>query len=232
MRTTSMLILLGMLALAGCNDAPREEPAVKTEVPQAVDDRDQWQKPDALLALMGDLHGKQVADLFAGDGYFTFQLIKAGANVIAIVSDPQQEHSLERKKKDAGLGDDRLEIRIAPANGSGLKAGEADLGLIVHSFNRIPDRMNYLLDVRNGLKDPKQLFVVEWQNRPTPVGPPQAERIATEQIMEDLGMAGFSGVGAMADRMPYQVVLMAMDQMDMSEDELEHLMEGKEVIGM
>lgn len=233
MGNRKLLIVFMLIVLAGCggNDRQEEVPA-KLEVPQTRNERDQWQRPAALLALMGDIRGKTVADLFAADGYFTFQLIKAGANVIAIDPDPANIAILEQKKKEAGLGDDRLQIRSATAGRPELQPGEADLGLIVHSFAKISDRMNYLIQVRQGLKDPKQLFLVEWQNRPTPVGPPQDQRIPSEQMMEELGMAGFTGVGAMADKMPYQVILMAMDQVEMSEEEMQRLMEGHQVTPM
>lgn len=220
--------MLLAFSMASCDNDPvkKNEPATGNEA-RPADDRDKWQRPDALLAVMGDLHGRTVADLFAGDGYFTFQLIEAGANVIAIVSDPNEARALQDRKAEAGLDDQRLQIRSVNGPEPGLNAGEADVALIVHSYAKIPDRMAYLVKLREGLKDPKQLFLVEWQKRPTPMGPPLEQRMATDQMMEELGMAGFSGVGARADNMPYQVVLIAMDQAEITEEEYQRQMEGK-----
>ena len=45
--------------------------------------RDDWQKPDEVIAFLGDLEDKTVVDLGSGSGYFTFRLLATGASVIA-----------------------------------------------------------------------------------------------------------------------------------------------------
>lgn len=229
------IIPLAILLLAGCDRTDDRSNTQKTDqqkppAPVVVNDRDRWQEPEELFTLLeGGLKGATIADLFAGDGYFTFKLIEKGANVIAIESDPAKIASLENRKKELGLSDQQLQIRSVNAGEPGLKPNEADLGLIVHSYGSIPERASYVQKLREGLKEPRQLYLIEWQYRETPVGPPISQRIPTEQIMEELGLYGFSGVGAKADLMPYQVILFAMDEVEMSEEQYQMQMEGLEV---
>ena len=46
--------------------------------------RAQWQKPDEVIASLGPLDGKTVADIGAGTGYFAFPIAKKAAKVMAI----------------------------------------------------------------------------------------------------------------------------------------------------
>ncbi|MCC6413823.1 MAG: DUF1698 domain-containing protein, partial [Saprospiraceae bacterium] len=52
-------------------------------------DRVIWQKPDMVIARLGDLRGKTVADIGAGSGYFTFRLVPKAKKVIGIDIDPR-----------------------------------------------------------------------------------------------------------------------------------------------
>lgn len=178
------------------------------------DPRDEWQQPEKLLELMGDIEGIVIADLFAGDGYFTFKLIDAGARVIAIVNDVSNYETIMARKKSLGLGDDRLKVRAVPVGDPGLMPNEVDLGLIVHAFPGIKDKKGYLKLLRNGLRPPRALFMVEWQNRETPVGPPLAERMSPESIMDEFVGTGFTDLSARAKSMPYDVLYMMTDPMD------------------
>ena len=71
---------------AGPDGAP---PSADRSTPDPWRERDTWQKPEELIALMGqDLSGMTIVDLFAEDGYFSFKMVAAGARVIAVVNDP------------------------------------------------------------------------------------------------------------------------------------------------
>lgn len=181
--------------------------------------------------MMGpDLKGMTIADLFAGDGYFTFRLIAAGANVIAIDNDPSNIARLEEQKKAMGLGDDRLKIRAVPVGDPGLAPGEADMALLVHRYTSIRDRGSYIMRLRQGLRSPRPLFLVDWQYRETPVGPPVSERMPSDNLMEELGAFGFSDVGAHSARLPYQVVFIASDYIEMDDAAYQQMMDGAEII--
>src|SRR5579864_911511 len=60
--------------------------------------RAQWQKPEKVIASLGTLDGKTVADIGAGTGYFAFPIAKEAAKVIAIDIDQRFLDYIEHKK--------------------------------------------------------------------------------------------------------------------------------------
>ena len=63
------------------------------------EDRSAWQKPDEVIALLGDLNGKTVMDIGAGSGYFTFRMAAKGARVIAADVDQRFLDFITEKRK-------------------------------------------------------------------------------------------------------------------------------------
>lgn len=219
MRSNFWSVLL-LLCVACGNEATSE--TAKTENAAAVgtttaeQDRDKWQKPEEVIAFMGgDLKGMTIADLFADDGYFTFKLIAAGANVIAVVNDPIKAAGLETRKKDLGLGDDRLRIRTVAEGDPGIKDAEVDMALIFHHFVLIQDKNAYFEAMRAGMRDPRPLVMVEWQYEEGGQGPPLSERMSSESIMDFVGTTGYSDVGAHSAKIPGQVIYLINDYMDL-----------------
>ena len=162
----------------------------------------------------GNLTGVTVADLFAEDGYFTFKMIAAGANVIAIVNDAGQAEQLNARKKELGLGDDRLKVRAVAVGDPGLAAEEADMALIVHHFTLLQDRKAFFKRMRQGLRYPRVLFMVEWQYKEGPPGPPMAQRLPVEKVMDLIGEMEYADVGAHSAKIPDQVIYAINDYFD------------------
>ncbi|MBP6310921.1 MAG: class I SAM-dependent methyltransferase [Flavobacteriales bacterium] len=178
-------------------------------------DRDEWQRPEVIIGMANsDLTGMVFGDLFAGDGYFTWKLIDAGANVISVDNDPKNIEALQAEKKARGLSDERLKIRAVPVGDPGLNSDEVDVALLVHKYYGILDKPAYFERLRKGMRYPKYLMVVDWQYRETPIGPAMSERTPTNDLMEALLKYGWSDVGAHSDKIPFQVVFFANDPMD------------------
>lgn len=211
-----------LLACGGAQDGPVPADTTNngrtTATTDPIKERDAWQKPEELIALMGgDLSGITVVDLFAEDGYFTFKLIDAGANVIAVVNDPANAERIATRKQAAGLNDDRLKVRTVPIGDPGIGPNEADMALLAHRFLTIADKNTYFELLRRGLKEPRPLFMLEWQARQTPMGPPVSERRSVEDIMDMVGQLGYSDVGAHSAKIPDQVVFIITDYIDLEE---------------
>ena len=242
-------LLFSALALSACTEDKTEDAATTpaavqegsaqpqqtstpTTAPSATtSERDGWQRPHELINMIGpNIKGMVIADLFADDGYFTFKLIEAGANVIAIENDPAKVAKLEERKRELGLGDDRLRIRAVPVGDPGLGQGEAEAALITHRYNTIQNKASYIKRLRQGLLAPRPLFIIEWQYRETPIGPPMSQRMPTEDLMDEVGELGYSDIGAHSAKMPYQVVFLATDYMEMDDAEYKKMMEGVEVV--
>ncbi|HRH39064.1 MAG TPA: hypothetical protein PK760_11995 [Flavobacteriales bacterium] len=222
---STRILILALPFVWSCNTANNDQTtgtsgAATTEHVTALDDRDAWQKPEEVIALMGDIKGVTIADLFAEDGYFAFKLIDAGANVIAVVNDADQAAAIEAKKKEKGIGDDRLKVRAVPVGDPGLQKDEADISLIVHHYTKIGDKVDYFARMREGVVHPRPLIMVEWLPGMVQHGPPNPERMAIEQVMDEVGQYGYSDVGAHSAKIPEQVIYVINDYFDMGEGQI------------
>ncbi|QQR86748.1 MAG: methyltransferase domain-containing protein [Flavobacteriales bacterium] len=184
------------------------------------DPRDNWQRPQEVFRAMGGIQGKVVADLFAGDGYIAFHMVKAGAaKVIAVDTDPANIAAMRQKKAELGLDDQRMEIRQVAPGETGLEMNEADLTFMFNRYTTIQDRKSYMQKVRLGTKSPKTVYIIDFLVAETPVGPPVSQRMSDSQMMDELGEYEYSDMGARGDLLPYQYILFAQDYVEGAESE-------------
>ena len=216
----SLLLACSAPATTDDDQATGTPSTTTTSTPRSnTAERDSWQKPQEVFMLMGnDLRGKLIADLAAGDGYFTFKMIEVGANVIAMSDDQAQLDAIEARKKEMKLSDERLRTRLTSKDDPGLAPDEVDACLLVHSFVSIPDKKEYLKKVFAGTRMPKPLFVLEWLNNETPIGPPMTDRMSSERIMDEIGLAGYTDVGTYSAKIPHQAFLFASFQNGANDD--------------
>lgn len=188
-----------------------------SQTADATRERDRVQKPEVIIGMLGnggDLTGITIADLFAEDGYFTFKMIEAGANVVAVVSTPEQAEALNAKKRDLALGDDRLQVRTALPGDPGIANAEVDMAFIAHHFVGIPDKATYFQRMRQGMRPPRYLMIVEWTYGQTATGPPLSERMSENDVMDFVGTTGYSDVGAHSAQIPDQTIYLINDYID------------------
>ncbi len=187
------------------NQRPFEDLVEGFESPQ----RAEWQKPDSVIALLGDLEGKTVVDIGSGSGYFSFRLAEAGAHVIsADVDERFLEHIEERKEKE-GMTDAQIETRHVPYDSPKLEEGEVDLAFMVDVYHHIKQRPDYFAKVKKGLKPGGRLVVVDFIKEEIPVGPPVEMKLEPEQVLEELKKAGFTKFEVNEELLPYQYIVTA-----------------------
>lgn len=171
--------------------------------------RAQWQKPDEVVARIGPLGGKTVADIGAGTGYFAFPIAKKSAKVIAIDIDQRFLDYIEHKKQTQKIGTN-IETRLTSPDSPGLKPGETDVVLLVDTFHHIENRIEYLRKLKKELRKGGVLVIIDFkQTVPRPPGPPAELRVAQEQVESELKSAGFAIVSADRDLLHYQYIIRA-----------------------
>lgn len=170
--------------------------------------RAEWQKPDQVIAALGSLDGKTVADIGTGSGYFAFPIAKKAAKVIAIDIDQRFLDYIERKKQTQKTGAN-IEARLTGPDSAGLKPREADIVLIVDTYHHIENRVDYFKKLKNALRKGGTLVIVDFKKEETPVGPKVEMRIAEDQVQSELKSAGYTIVSADRDMLPYQFIIKA-----------------------
>jgi 2-polyprenyl-3-methyl-5-hydroxy-6-metoxy-1,4-benzoquinol methylase len=172
-------------------------------------DRAAWQKPEAVIAALGDLKDKTVMDLGAGTGYFSFRLAAAGARVIAADVDPRFQKYIEQRLATDKPANGTVVTRQLAYDSPGLAKAEADRVLIVDVFHHIEQRADYLRKLRDGLKADGELVIVDFKKTPTPEGPPVGMRIDPAQVASELAAAGFKDITSDNALLPYQYLIKA-----------------------
>jgi len=170
--------------------------------------RAEWQKPDQVIAALGSLDGKTVADIGTGSGYFAFPIAKKAAKVIAIDIDQRFLDYIEHKKQTQKTGAN-IEVRLTATDSAGLKPLEADIVLIVDTYHHIENRVEYFKKLKSALRKGGTLVIVDFKKEETPVGPKVEMRIAEDQVQSELKSAGYTIVSADRDMLPYQFIIKA-----------------------
>lgn len=172
-------------------------------------ERAEWQRPDEVIAALGDLAGKTVMDIGSGTGYFSFRLVAAGADVICADVDERFLGHIAARKAALELTDEQMELRQVPYDSSLLGEAEADIVIIVDTYHHIQNREDYFAEVLAGLKLGGRLVVVDFFKRDQPVGPPTEMKLDSETIVEELRRAGFQEFEVDQDLLPYQYIIFA-----------------------
>ena len=170
--------------------------------------RAQWQKPGEVIASLGPLEGKTVADIGAGTGYFAFPLAKKAAKVIAIDIDQRFLDYIEQRKRARKLAPTLRPASLLP-NAPGLKPGEADVVLIVDTYHHIENRIEYLKKLKKDLAKGGLLVIVDFKKEKPPPGPPVELRLRGRSVESELKSASFAVVSTDRDLLPYQYIIKA-----------------------
>jgi predicted methyltransferase len=166
-----------------------------------------WQKPAEVVAALGLRPGQCVADLGAGTGYFSRLLSAAvGPTGAVLAVDPEPNlvaHLRERAERE---GTANVVPVLASLDNPRLPAGRVDVVLIVDTYHHIDDRLDYFRRLRQALRPPGRVAIVDWQKRPLPVGPEMDHKLAREQVVEEMEAAGYRLVDE-PGLLPYQYFL-------------------------
>jgi len=90
-----------------------------------------------------------------------------------------------------------------------LSDKEVDIVLIVNTYHHIDQRPAYFEKVKKGIKDNGELIVIDFFKTDIPVGPPTAHKIAMDEVIAELKLAGFSSFTVEVNLLAYQFIIRA-----------------------
>ncbi|UCC74170.1 MAG: methyltransferase domain-containing protein [Gemmatimonadota bacterium] len=122
-----------------------------------------WQMPLRVLREIGVESGMRVADVGAGDGYFTLRLaeaVGASGEVFASDIDADALHVLEERRDSAGI--ENFRIIQGTEDDPLLPDSTIDLVLIVNTIHLVDNPTIFLGNVRRSLRPGGRVVFVQW----------------------------------------------------------------------
>jgi predicted methyltransferase len=166
---------VAMLALASCRAQPSEPhfPAAHRDVAPIVggtfsteDARDRSGEAEEVMELAGVKPGMSVADVGAGEGYYTVRLARVvGAKGRVLAEDivPAVRDALSDRVQRGRL--DNVAVKLGTADNPMLPASSFDRVFLVHMYHEVASPYAFLWHMREGVK-PDGLVVVVDSDRP------------------------------------------------------------------
>jgi predicted methyltransferase len=153
-------------------------------------DRDLWQKPDQIMDALLIAEGSVVADVAAGDGWFTIHLAhRVGPNGLVYAEDIQPEmiEAIGRRVQREGL--QNVRAVLGTASNPRLPQG-IDAVLIVDAYHEMDDPVTVLRNVARSLKPQGRLGLVDFNPGGGGPGPASDERVDPQSIISAAEAAG------------------------------------------
>jgi len=176
------------------------------------EERTKSQKPEEVIDLLGDISGKQIMDIGAGTGYFSFRLANRGAHVIAADVDDRFLDYITNKISETQS--DKVVIRKVEYEDPLLKKDEVDHVIIVNTYHHIDNRETYFAKVANGINNNGSLMVVDFKKDVKSPGPPKRYRVAADDVVKELKEAGFQSFEIIRDLLDNQYIIIAAKSID------------------
>jgi len=162
--------------------------------------REQWQRVPEIFTAMGVRSGSTVADVGAGDGFFTTRLARAVGPDGRVYAVDVSDAALDRLKKR--LAEDNIQnvviVKSTPDDPK-LPENTIDAALIINAYHEMDQHQAMLSALRRALKPDGRLVIVE-PVAPSRRGRPRAEQaksheIDPEYVLQDARASGFRVIG-------------------------------------
>ncbi|MDC3414730.1 methyltransferase domain-containing protein [Aquibacillus sp. 3ASR75-11] len=131
-----------------------------------------------------------VADLGAGNGYFTIPIAKGMKKpVYAVDIESKMLGMLKEKAVEEQI--DNINYVVSDLENIQLDKGLVNKALIAFVIHEVPNLDKALCEIKRILKPEGQLLLLEWEAVETEIGPPFHEKIPSEKMGELLRENGF-----------------------------------------
>lgn len=165
---------------------PRQKQALLSE------ERHEALQPEKLLRKLGVRAGDTVADIGCGPGFFTLPAAEiAGERGVVLAADIQGEMLTTVRSRAAEQGLTNVRVLKTSESEIPLPEGSCDFVLLAFVLDEVDQRSTFLHRAARAMKPTGKLAVLEW-DRVESEGPPLADRISREELVEDAHAAGLN----------------------------------------
>jgi predicted methyltransferase len=191
LRPTVIVLALAALTLAGVSLAAQEH--------GSEEQREKGQRMAEIFTALGVRPGAAVADIGAGQGFYTFRLAKAvgpEGRVVAVDIDPSRVRTLRERASAEGLG--QVDVIEGRTDDPRLPPASLDAVLIVNAYHEMKEYAAMLAHIKAALKPAGRLVIVEPISEARRAGTRDEQtrrhEIAPALVQEDARAAGFAVV--------------------------------------
>jgi arsenite methyltransferase len=172
---------------AGQSEHQHHPPQSSDEYAKVLNDpeRDAWQKPHEVVMALQLRPDEAVADIGAGTGYFSQRFARHAGTVYAVDVD---EKLLAIAAKGAPANHKTV---LALPDDPRLPSNSVDTIFFCDVIHHIGNRKDYYGKLNRALKPGGRIVVIDFEKKPTPVGPPAAMRLDAHEVESELEAAGF-----------------------------------------
>lgn len=154
--------------------------------------RDEWQKPDEVVKSLNLKPGDVIADIGAGDGYFTRRFAEAvspGGKALGVEISASKVESMARDADRLGL--DSYEAILVKSDDPELEPGSVDVVFLCNAYHHLRNRVDYFKTASSGLKKNGRVVIVDFYKKEMPVGPPPGHNVSRKVVLEEMEAAGY-----------------------------------------
>jgi ubiquinone/menaquinone biosynthesis C-methylase UbiE len=171
-------------------------------------ERDAWQRPDAVVALLALEPGLIVADVGIGTGYLVSRLSRAvGPKGRVLAVDVEADMIRYVKERAVRESLPNVEGIVSAADDPRLPEGAVDRALVVDTWHHVADRVGFAKKIARALRPGGFLAIVDFTME-SERGPGRPHRLAVDAVVAELGAAGLRAEIAKED-LPEQWVVIA-----------------------
>jgi ubiquinone/menaquinone biosynthesis C-methylase UbiE len=196
------------LVVLGAQEPAKTTPGVRQQGAFGqFTDREQWQMPIRVMDEIGVKPGMTVADVGAGDGWFSFYLAERVGSTGRVIAEDIDAQALKVvRERCAQERVSNVSVLVGGMEDPKLPAGTVDVALMVNVLSALGNAKNFLGNLAKGLKPDGRLVVIDWS--PGKLYPQMAEqetKSALRQTLRQLQDADFEVVKVL-DFLPTQTI--------------------------
>jgi len=153
-------------------------------------ERDEWQKPDEVIASFNLSDDATVVEIGSSTGYFAVRIASRIPNGKVIGFETSLKMATYLQNRAIELGLTNIDARTTNSDGSIKLEEKADLIFSVDVYHHLTDRIAYFSNIAQHLKSEGTVIVID-RTEEKVEGQPMGHRVPKGQIIEEMEEAGF-----------------------------------------